>query len=214
MKARLEEAKLRDIQPPLRKDRPVTERIMPERYQFQGTTMDRDRKCFLCGQVGHFKKQCLQLQRGKSVEARGQNLRNAYDRASSRHVTSVGQDEELNQVQKRVALLKKELQEAELQKALALKIPITHVVEPRGEASDPVLGPTVYVEVLLEGQPVKALVDTGSPVTIASIDCILSILESLREPSQSPEEWKQEIQKRFSFTVTGNWLMILTFPPL
>ena len=66
-------------------------------------------------------------------------------------------------MQKRVALLKKELQEAELQEALALKILTTHVIEPRGVASDLVLGPTVYVEVLLEGQPVKALVDTGSP---------------------------------------------------
>ena len=47
MKARLEETKLRDIQPPLRKDRQVTEWIMPERHQFQGTTMDRDQKCFL-----------------------------------------------------------------------------------------------------------------------------------------------------------------------
>ena len=61
-------------------------------------------------------------------------MRNAYDRASSRHVTSVEQDEELHQVQKRVALLKKELQEAELQEALALKILTTHVVEPSGVA--------------------------------------------------------------------------------
>ena len=45
-----------------------------------------------------------------------------------------------------------------------------HVLKPKGEAQGPVLGPAVSVEVLLEGQMVNALVDTGSPITIRSIN--------------------------------------------
>jgi len=41
------------------------------------------------------------------------------------------------------------------------------------------------------------LVDTGSPVTIVSIDCILNVLKEFREPEQLQEERKQEIWKKF-----------------
>ena len=38
------------------------------------------------------------------------------------------------------------------------------------------LGPTATTEVTLEGYPVKALVDTGSPNTIMSLDFLLQVL--------------------------------------
>ena len=38
------------------------------------------------------------------------------------------------------------------------------------------LGPTLTVQVNFEGVPVKALVDTGSPVTIVSLDFLLHTL--------------------------------------
>ena len=72
-----------------------------------------------------------------------------------------------------------------------------HVLKPKGEAQGPVLGPAVSVEVLLEGQMVNALVDTGSPITIASIDCLLDVFEKLRTPNQTLEEWQQEVKDRF-----------------
>lgn len=72
-----------------------------------------------------------------------------------------------------------------------------HILRPQSEANGPVLGPIISVEVMLEGHPVKALLDTGSPVTIASIECMLDALAKQRAPKQSVEEWKQEVQKKF-----------------
>ena len=56
--------------------------------------------------------------------------------------------------------------------------------------------PWVSVELSVEGQ-VKALVDTGSPVIIMFIDCLLGILAKNQKEGQSKEEWKQEVEKRF-----------------
>ena len=53
------------------------------------------------------------------------------------------------------------------------------------------------MEVSLEGQPVKALVDTGSPVTIVSVDCLLDVLAKNRKTDQTKEEWRGEVEKRF-----------------
>ena len=75
-----------------------------------------------------------------------------------------------------------------------------HVLKPKGEAQGPVLGPAVSVELLLEGQMVNALVDTGSPITIASIDCLLDVFAKLRTPNQPLEEWQQEVKDRFQTT--------------
>ena len=72
-----------------------------------------------------------------------------------------------------------------------------HILRPQGEANGPVLGPVISVEVMLEGHSVKALLDTGSPVTIASIECVLDAFAKQRTPKQSVEEWKQVVQNKF-----------------
>ena len=51
-----------------------------------------------------------------------------------------------------------------------------HILRPQGKANGRVLRPIISVEVMLEGHPVKALLDTGSPLTIASIECVLDAL--------------------------------------
>ena len=43
----------------------------------------------------------------------------------------------------------------------------------------------------------NALVDTGSPITIVSLDCLLDVLVKLRTPNQTLEEWKQGVKDRF-----------------
>jgi len=103
--------------------------------------------------------------------------------------------------QGRVADLRKELQAVEIDEAMEENTTTMHVLKPHitvdGSTDGPALGPTVYVDVLLEGQPVKALVDTGSPVTIVSIKCLLDVLEKLRAPEQIVEDWKRQMRSRF-----------------
>ena len=125
------------------------------------------------------KRQCLQLQRGRPVEARGATGRNTNNRTTTNHLTGQDHDEELSQAQLKVEQLRKELQSAELQQALVTKTATMHVLKPKGEAQGPVLGPAISIEILLEGQMVNALVNTGSPITIVSIDCLLDVLMKL-----------------------------------
>lgn len=60
------------------------------------------------------------------------------------------------------------------------------------------LGPTPTVEVLFEGVPTRALLDTGSPVTIVSLNFVLQALAKQRKESQTPAEWEQEVKPRLS----------------
>ena len=55
------------------------------------------------------------------------------------------------------------------------------------------LGPVLTTQVLVE---VSALVDTGSPVTIVSLDCIVKIMAKKRRADQTPAEWRKEVEKR------------------
>ena len=50
---------------------------------------------------------------------------------------------------------------------------------------------------MIEGSPVEALVDTGSPVTIASIECLLDILEKHHQPGQSQADWMEQAKGQF-----------------
>ena len=77
---------------------------------------------------------------------------------------------------------------ADVQEALEQKTAMMHVLQPKGNVTGSSLSPAVTVKLSVECQQVKALVDTGSPVTIVSIDCLLDILAG-----QSKEQWKQEV---------------------
>ena len=85
----------------------------------------------------------------------------------------------------------------DVEAALDQKTATMHVFQPEGKGVGPTLGPVVTVELNLEGQPVKGLVDTGSPVTIVLIDCLLDVLVKNKKTDQTKEEWKEEVKKRF-----------------
>ena len=61
---------------------------------------------------------------------------------------------------------------------------------------DSQLGPTLMSEVQVEGVPVQALLDTGSPATIISLDLIVQVLAERKPKEQTPEQWKTEVRQK------------------
>ena len=77
------------------------------------------------------------------------------------------------------------------------------------------VGPTLIAEVEVEGKTVKALLDTGSPVTILSVDLLFNHWAQHKKAEQTVEEGKEEVKNRLkspSLTLKnygGNELNIL-----
>ena len=181
MKARYEEAKFRDLDPRSTSGSLNTRGTTIVRQDVQTPPRNRPnqvnmaRKCWVCHQVGHVAKACPQQRRGQPVEAPGRQQSN---RSTTTCVTG-----------------KTNL--TEIQAALDQKTATMHVLQPYKKGAGPTLGPAVSVEPKLEGQPVKALEDTGSPITIVSVDCMLDVLAKNRRSGQAKEEWREEVEKRF-----------------
>ena len=107
------------------------------------------------------------------------------------------QDEERKpeQKQSRVAELRKQLQLAEVEESLvaetneATLCGISSTTDTKGYTE---LGPSITADVELEGIPIKTLLDTGSPVTIVSLEFIIEALLKKRPQRQTIEDWKAE----------------------
>ena len=117
-------------------------------------------------------------------------------RPATNCITQADEHDVLSVAKGKVADLKRQLQTAELQEALLSKTATINGLWSVEKKRDPSLGPTISVEVVLEGRPSKALVDTGSPVTIVSIDCLLEALFERRTITQSPEDWRKEVASK------------------
>ena len=48
----------------------------------------------------------------------------------------------------------------------------------------------------MEGCPVDALLDTGSPASIVSLQFLLEALAKQRKPQESPQQWRTRVEKR------------------
>ena len=89
------------------------------------------------------------------------------------------QSNALTKAHQKVVKLHQNLQAAELQEAVVKKATSICVIHPKevNNQDGPHLGPIVMTHVVIEGSTVEALMDTGSPIKIASVECLLDILE-------------------------------------
>ena len=65
------------------------------------------------------------------------------------------------------------------------------------------LDSVITSELQIDGEPVKALLDTGSLVTLVSLDVLLQVWGRRKPPDQTPEEWKKEAGKRLQPTAVA-----------
>ena len=216
VKARFEEAKLHDLVEQPHKAAPrkpfsATPTLSPPRGMgLRQQVGDRDPssirhqakqgtittgRCFNCGGLGHLARNCCQRGRGGPREAQGRYQGQGNEQVAK--IDAAGEIEKPPSVPRdRVEELRRQLKEAEVEEALNMITATMKGITLPGDQENPLLGPTVTTEVIFEGMPVVALLDTESPVTIVSLEFALRALAARRPEGQHPEEWKQGVKDR------------------
>ena len=75
-----------------------------------------------------------------------------------------------------------------------------HSISSKAEENSLELCVIPKAEVELEGEPVRKLLDTGSPVTIVSLEFLLQVWAWKKLQGQSPTEWKAQVERRLEPT--------------
>ena len=89
--------------------------------------------------------------------------------------------------------LREKLRQVKLAEAIKNAGAINLVVPEAG----PRLGPTVFAPISVDGISTEALVDTGSPATIVSLEFVLRVLQKNRPKNQTNDQWMEQTQERF-----------------
>ena len=212
VKARFREAKLRDLAPKVGDEKPF---VLASQQTGATTTRERSRtppsttesqarnrmKCFHCQGTGHFTRNCPMRGRAAPRESRGWNQGAARQDTGPKRVATIAVDsgstpaDRKRQKQDRVAELRRQLQEAEVEDSMTEVVATMYVLH-TGEENHTFLGPTLTVQVKFEWSPVRALLDTGLPVTIVSMEFLLWTLAKRRPVGQTTEEWETAVRTR------------------
>ena len=83
-----------------------------------------------------------------------------------------------------------------VEKALLEARATLHGIRPAEKVMGVKLGPCVTTELEFEGCKVEALLDTGSPVTIVSLEFLIEALWKQKTPNLSLEEWEEMVKGR------------------
>ena len=150
-------------------------------HQKSGTTEKSTVRCYGCGVYGHYRNKCPVRDRGGPAESPGQRSTKvrvanvAPEKSESRPPA----DNDIADVLKKVMATMHSMSSKEIG------------VE---------LGPVPSALVEFEGEQVKALLDTGSPVTIVSLVFLLKVWAKKLASEQSPEEWRKQVEKKLEPT--------------
>ena len=96
--------------------------------------------------------------------------------------------------QKEIQKLREKLRQAELAEAIESSRELNLVIPIKAGTR---LGPTVYAPITVDGVTTDALVDTGSPATIVSLEFALKVLRQNRPKEQTDAQWIESTQEKF-----------------
>ena len=143
----------------------------------QTSSPGNSRTCYNCGMVGHLKNGCPYLKSSRKD-------REAHGRQPTTVANVQSEDQPL---QEKIAQLKLELHAAELEAPAAT----IHQVMSENSSLGKKLGPTIMTKVLVNGSEALAMVDTGSPVSIVSLQFAIEALAKAKENHMPVEEWRK-----------------------
>ena len=185
-KARLEEAKLRDLPSTKSVKHPsafTSSETVPAKEAEKGKGNIDLKKvlCNNCHAYGHFARSCPMKGRGQTRESTGR----PPAKNSPRMAALVSEKEETQDM-------------SEVESAIEQVTATLHGLSPTHPDTPqiPKLGPVPKVMLEVEGVPVEALVDTGAPASIVDLNFILNALAKKKKPEQSPSEWRAAVEKR------------------
>ena len=78
-----------------------------------------------------------------------------------------------------------------------------HNIKSDGTLQNVAMGLTPMSEKTLDSSPVKALLDTGSSISIVSLEFNLSIAAKGQRPNQTPTEWGKEVRHKLKPTIVS-----------
>ena len=169
-------------------------------------------RCITCHGVGHYAKNCPYKGRGAPAEAQGKPSHQGRNTFNKQGIATIANLREGNlpdstqHIKDRVTKLREELRAAELEVSLSENMVTTNVLhgsqdnrdlrQGDKEAEKPLQGPIVEAEIYLEGHPTKALIDTGPPISIVSIDFLLQVFNRNRPEGTNKEDWASSVKDR------------------
>ena len=199
VKARFEEAKRNELAttPPPRK-LVAGQSVTPSLKSTHKTTSanagqlksaPRTKGCFNCGLPGHIARFCSYPEQQKDQEACGRKWLSVA--CVEPEGTSTLSPKE------KVEDLRRKLHEAELAAAVDSTAHVIRSVTQSSDSPVPNIGPMITSRVDVNGISTEALVDTGSPVTIISLDFAMIVMAKERNKFKSVEEWQDATLKKF-----------------
>ena len=193
-KARFEEAKARELAAATKASKNQAENPKlpaepPKDNQRISTPTNLDHiKCRKCGMYGHYKRNCRYMTSSREREAHGRS-NSAANTVTAVMTTPVsGQS-----AQQRVLALKEQLREAEKEAAIEEAAARMNAITTGRKGT---LGPIPTAAIHVNGVTTRALLDTGSPSTIASLKFVMKVLEQERPKYESLQQWKEAAKVR------------------
>ena len=208
-KARFEEARLREIAaenqsngnpPKVRHSTPSVPKpsVTGGRSKDHNSASKADQVCYSCGGEGHFQRHCPLKGRGLPAESPGGGKGKAK-RGHSRDSKTVSMVTTETKPDQANPSTEQNIVDTAVEQVMATM----HGIETLPTQSAVTLGPVLHAVVKLDSKPVEALIDTGSPVSIVSLDFFLQAAAEGQLPHQSPTKWAEDVRKKLQPTTVS-----------